>query len=81
MQLVNQPKSIDIRSLTLKQLKEGDGNLPDLLREMTKVIGTTSKIDAAGCISNREFVITFYKQSTKKAWSKMQVGRTRPVSD
>ena len=34
VQFSNQPQRIEIRSLTLKPLKEGDGNFPDLLREI-----------------------------------------------
>ena len=52
VQLGNQPKSIEICSLTLKSRKEGDGNLPDLLKEIKRETGTTKKVEAACCINN-----------------------------
>ena len=44
VQLGNQPKSIEIHSLMLKSLKEGVGNLPDLLKELKSETGTTKKV-------------------------------------
>ena len=41
-------------SLTFRSVREGDGNLPDLLKEIKSRTGTTKTIDAARC----EFMIT-----------------------
>ena len=41
----NQPKSIEVRSLTFRSVREGDGNLLDLLKEIKSRTGTI--IDAA----------------------------------
>ena len=50
--------------MTLRRLKEGDGNLPVLLREMKRLI-ETSKVDAARCMNNREFIVTFYQEEDR----------------
>ena len=82
VQLGNQPKIIEISSLTLKSLKEGVGKMPDLLKELKRQTGTTKKVEAALCINTSEFVLTFHNEEGEKAtenvWSRLQgEGKTK----
>ena len=67
--------------MTLKQLKDGDDHLPDLLRQMKKII-ETSRIDVARNVNSREYIVTFHheedKHATETARIKLQrEGKTR----
>ena len=76
MQFGNQPKIIEILSLTLNSRKEGDGNLPDLLKKIKRETGMTKRVENARCITNSEFVLTFHNEDDKKVtenvWSRLQ---------